>query len=64
MLDEFVVEGLGVGAELLDGLLAGGEAGLVGGDVVEVVDPAGASFFCPSVDALFSASDGGFSLLE
>jgi len=56
--------------ELLDGPLVDVEEGLVGGAVVEAVEPAGASFFSPSVVALFSPSvffspsDGGFILLE
>ncbi|HKC92781.1 MAG TPA: hypothetical protein VKB81_02045 [Nitrospira sp.] len=49
--------------EPLDGLLAGGEAGLAGGEVVVGVELVGASFFSP-VAGLFSPSDGGFSLLE
>jgi hypothetical protein len=61
--EDFVVEELGVGVELLDGLLAGVEV-LAGGDVVEAVEPAGVSFFSPPVAALFSLSDGGFILLE
>jgi len=60
----FVDEELGVDVEPLDGLLAGVEAGLAGGEGVVEVEPAGASFFSPPVDAVFSPSDGGFSLLE
>jgi hypothetical protein len=65
-----VDEELGVGVELLGGLLAGVEAGLAGGEVVVAVEPAAASFFSPPVEALFSLSvffspsDGGFILLE
>jgi hypothetical protein len=62
--EDFVVDELGAGTELLDGLLAGVEDVLAGGDVVEVVEPAGASFFSPPVAALFSLSEGGFILLE
>jgi hypothetical protein len=62
--EDFAVDELGVGVELLDGLLAGVEEVLAGGDVVEAVEPAGASFFSPPLAALFSLSDGGFILLE
>jgi len=61
---DFVVDELGVGVELLDGLLAGVEDVLVGVDVVDAVEPAGVSFFSPPVAVLFSLSDGGFILLE
>jgi len=63
--EDFVVDELGVGVELLlDGLLAGVEDVLAGVDVVEAVEPAGVSFFSPPVAALFSLSEGGFILLE
>jgi hypothetical protein len=61
---------LGVGVELLAGLLVDAEEGFAGDDAVEAVEPAGASFFSPPVVALFSPSvffspsDGGFILLE
>jgi len=64
LFEELEVEELDVGVELLDGLPADEEAGFVGEEVVVVVELADASFFCPSVVALFSPSDGGFSLLE
>jgi hypothetical protein len=67
---DFVVDELGVDVELLDGVLAGVGEVLAGAEVVEAVEPAGASFFSPPVVALFSPSvffspsDGGFILLE
>jgi hypothetical protein len=64
LLEELVVEEVGVGVELLDELLVAVEAELSVEDDVVAVDPAGASFFWPSADTLFSPSDGGFSLLE